>query len=286
MVKRWSLLVGVVTYVVIAYSAGILVDVVFRFLDHSIIFSNQLHTLLWGLFRMYTPALAALLSSIISGLRLRKSLLLRLPRPLWGFFAAPLLAFAVIAVAILESMALSHPPLITCPVILSLLMPRYACLALIILQAYLASLTINAFYALGEELGWRGYLQGVLEERLGLLPSSIVVGLVWGYWHAPAFFIVGFRVTIYHAGISETLAASLILFPLFTTGLAIILAIIRKLWGSIFPCAAFHGGINALTGIITATRLTVNEGLYILIVASWIIAVITYSLYKQLHRHR
>ncbi len=37
--------------------------------------------------------------------------------------------------------------------------------------------------ALGEEIGWRGLMQPLLEKRYALLVASILVGLVWGLWH-------------------------------------------------------------------------------------------------------
>ena len=38
---------------------------------------------------------------------------------------------------------------------------------------------------LGEEYGWRYYLQPVLQEKLGLRRGVIVLGLLWGIWHLP-----------------------------------------------------------------------------------------------------
>lgn len=42
---------------------------------------------------------------------------------------------------------------------------------------------------LQEEFGWRGYALERLQERWNALVSSIVVGLVWGAWHLPLFFM-------------------------------------------------------------------------------------------------
>lgn len=41
--------------------------------------------------------------------------------------------------------------------------------------------------AVGEEIGWRGYLQPMLQRRLGLLPAALIVGLIWGVWHVGVF---------------------------------------------------------------------------------------------------
>ncbi|MDT9692769.1 CPBP family intramembrane metalloprotease [Streptomyces sp. P9(2023)] len=41
--------------------------------------------------------------------------------------------------------------------------------------------------ACAEELGWRCFLQPLLRTRLGVLASSVTVGVVWGAWHVPVF---------------------------------------------------------------------------------------------------
>ena len=37
--------------------------------------------------------------------------------------------------------------------------------------------------AVGEELGWRSYLQPLLQQKNSILISSIIVGIIWGLWH-------------------------------------------------------------------------------------------------------
>lgn len=44
---------------------------------------------------------------------------------------------------------------------------------------------INMLFALGEELGWRGYLLPKLLP-LGQWPAILISGAIWGLWHAPA----------------------------------------------------------------------------------------------------
>jgi len=40
---------------------------------------------------------------------------------------------------------------------------------------------------IGEEIGWRGFLQPRLRARMGLLESGLAVGGVWVLWHLPIY---------------------------------------------------------------------------------------------------
>jgi membrane protease YdiL (CAAX protease family) len=40
-----------------------------------------------------------------------------------------------------------------------------------------------------EEFGWRGYALDRIMTPLGLLAGSIILGLLWGVWHLPLFFM-------------------------------------------------------------------------------------------------
>jgi membrane protease YdiL (CAAX protease family) len=42
-----------------------------------------------------------------------------------------------------------------------------------------------------EEFGWRGVALPLLQRRLAPIWAALVLGLVWGVWHLPAFFLSG-----------------------------------------------------------------------------------------------
>lgn len=42
---------------------------------------------------------------------------------------------------------------------------------------------------LSEELGWRGYALDPLLKRFGTLGGSVILGIIWGVWHLPLFFM-------------------------------------------------------------------------------------------------
>lgn len=48
-------------------------------------------------------------------------------------------------------------------------------------------LLLQLIGACGEEIGWRGLAQPVLEPAVGRLPAVLVTGLVWAPWHVHAF---------------------------------------------------------------------------------------------------
>lgn len=41
---------------------------------------------------------------------------------------------------------------------------------------------------LGEEIGWRGFALPRVQEKFGPLGGSLVLGVLWGFWHAPVWF--------------------------------------------------------------------------------------------------
>lgn len=42
-----------------------------------------------------------------------------------------------------------------------------------------------------EEFGWRGYAQQPLQERFGVVPASLLIGVIWGLWHLPLWVMPG-----------------------------------------------------------------------------------------------
>ncbi len=43
--------------------------------------------------------------------------------------------------------------------------------------------------AIGEEYGWRGFLLPRLIKKFSVFNSSLILGLIWGLWHYPAYLI-------------------------------------------------------------------------------------------------
>ena len=55
-------------------------------------------------------------------------------------------------------------------------------------------LVISTFFLGGplqEEFGWRGFVLDRLQKKYSALKSSLIVGIIWGFWHLPFFFLTG-----------------------------------------------------------------------------------------------
>lgn len=55
----------------------------------------------------------------------------------------------------------------------------------VLLYGFFLSLVTGAT---GEESAWRGYLFPMMKKKWGVIKGSILLGLIWGFWHAPLWF--------------------------------------------------------------------------------------------------
>jgi hypothetical protein len=171
---------------------------------------------------VYSPAISALVIVLFysgtSGLKhfLSRLLLWRIPAFWWAFLllGIPLIYFAG---AFVKGNALT---------------------AALFTQSFLEMLpAIGFMLILGpvEELGWRGMALPLLQRRFAPLWSGLVLGIIWGVWHLPAFFLSGtpqnaWGFTPFFVG---SIAVSVILTSLF-----------NRSGGSILLAMLFHFQLN------------------------------------------
>jgi membrane protease YdiL (CAAX protease family) len=112
----------------------------------------------------------------------------------------------------------------------------------------LMSLVLDAG-PLGEELGWRGCALPRLLRRHTALTASLIVGLVWGVWHLPAFFIDGLPQN----------QLSLPAFLVGSVGLSVLMTwVYQHTNGSILIAVLIHWLFNFAHGTMEAMALLVT----------------------------
>ncbi|MBO4918168.1 MAG: CPBP family intramembrane metalloprotease [Bacteroidales bacterium] len=109
-----------------------------------------------------------------------------------------------------------------------------------LLSGFVAGLTINALFAFGEESAWRGFLHRLLKGK-GFWKECLIIGVIWGIWHAPII-LMGHNYPSHPvAGVFMMVAFCMLVTPL--------MVFIRERSGSVIMAAIAHGTINALGGL-------------------------------------
>jgi uncharacterized protein len=91
--------------------------------------------------------------------------------------------------------------------------------------------------ALGEEIGWRGFLLPRLTTRFGFTVGCLVSGIVWAVWHYPAIIQGG-----YGAGTPKSY--ELFCFTAMVVASAFVLGWLRLKSQSLWPCVMLHAAHN------------------------------------------
>lgn len=269
----------IITFIVFSYIIALLLDLM--------AFKGFLTLLLWGFLRMWSVTLSIIICLIIFkedvSSNLRRFLIPTI-KSIKLYLISPLIVYLALGVYIALTIPLGLFDFSIYIELISEIIPREQARIVAFLQiisAYIAAITINAIFALGEELGWRGYLYDLLKSK-PLAIKTIIIGVVWGLWHASAIILLGYNYQVNR----------LIGIPLFTISTIFItypqLLLTIKADGNVLPSSSFHGAINSLWNLtIIATRLPIEIreillGLGFMGIISWIITnTILYLLVKR-----
>ena len=121
---------------------------------------------------------------------------------------------------------------------------------------------INTFVALGEEIGWRGFLYPQLKAGFGQRKGWLLGGVVWGAWHWPLIWLIGYEYGAAAgnpAGYAGFPVSGMLLFCVISTGLGVLHAWLYEKGGSIWAPSLLHGAFNAAAAIPLAVCLA-NTG--------------------------
>ena len=111
---------------------------------------------------------------------------------------------------------------------------------------------LNMALALGEEIGWRGFLYPHLKARFGSVTGRILGGVIWGAWHWPLIWLIGYE---YGASAMNSVGyfgfpvTGMLVFCVGTTAWGILHDWLYERSGSIWVPSLLHGAINASAGL-------------------------------------
>lgn len=99
-----------------------------------------------------------------------------------------------------------------------------------------------------EELGWRGFALPRLLKRFSPFTASLILGVLWGVWHLPSFFIGGM----------VQVGMSILLFLLNAVFLSIFVTwVFQHTNGSVLSTVLIHFTVNICASIIGVTLPTI-----------------------------
>jgi membrane protease YdiL (CAAX protease family) len=190
---------------------------------------------------MWCPALAALASCRVLG-RSFRSLAWRWPE--WQYIAAAYflpVAYAGIAYGAVWAMRLGGWNQELLGLVTQRFglrgMPVWAVFVLWLLFTATAQLILRIATALGEEIGWRGFLVPELAKQMSFTKLSLLSGIIWAAWHAPLLLFAD-----YNAGTNRWYAMTC--FTVMITSTSFIFAWLRLKSRSLWPAAILHASHN------------------------------------------
>jgi membrane protease YdiL (CAAX protease family) len=119
--------------------------------------------------------------------------------------------------------------------------PATALLLILAAQNLLLAPFLGMVVAYGEEYGWRGYLQSEL-LRVGTVRGLVLVGIIWGLWHAPII-AMGYNYPGYPI-------LGILLMTIYTIFLAFVLGYAVLKSGSVWLAAYLHALNNGAAAFL------------------------------------
>jgi membrane protease YdiL (CAAX protease family) len=139
--------------------------------------------------------------------------------------------------------------------------------------------------ATGEEAGWRGFALPRLQETHGPVKASLILGLVWNFWHFPLWLISGYS--------GPDLLLYVLAFSVCIISLTFLLTwIYSKTPNSLISIVMTHFSFNASLNLVDARGLGFASTLALLAITAGIylvIAILVWSasgMFKQKNTRR
>ena len=134
------------------------------------------------------------------------------------------------------------------------------------LVSLVLGVAITSLATFGEEFGWRGVFQNLFIREFGVVQGILLLGLIWGIWHAPLIYS-GYNFPGY------PLLGAFVLMPLLTIGFSGVFAWLTLRSGSLWPAVLAHASINSTAAGLLYWPQFEGELLtkYLLLVIPWFV---------------
>ena len=120
-----------------------------------------------------------------------------------------------------------------------------------VLVTYLATLSFLLVLGGGqEEPGWRGFALPRMQERMGPLAASVVLGVLWGLWHVPVFVLVpGYNSA--GDGVVSIAVSILVFTAVGAVGQSLLLTwLFNNTRGSVLLAVLAHASLNGASALV------------------------------------
>ncbi len=156
---------------------------------------------------------------------------------------------------------------------------------LLVLVAPLLNL-VNCF---GEEWGWRGFLFPKMRQSRSFNRTSLIVGLIWGLWHAPVIAYGHNYGKVVGTDPWGDIVLAIVAMCVFCIILTFLFGYISEKTDSVWPAVLAHGSVNGGAGLgllfltspeaanafIGPTPVGIIGAIPFILVALWIAVVVT-----------
>ena len=133
----------------------------------------------------------------------------------------------------------------------------------IVVISFFSIASANIFF-LGEEYCWRGYLQGMLQQKFGKRKGILLLSFIWETWHIPLWY------TYYKVDFIGNIVRYLAVL-----GLTIVLGYIYMKTRNLWICALVHLMNNSISGAIGSVEVN-KETLFITSKLGYLIIILSF----------
>jgi membrane protease YdiL (CAAX protease family) len=206
---------------------------------------------------MWAPALAHLLTRLVTGEGWRDVYLRPRVRQGWPYWLIAWVGPGVLTVAGLATYFLLFPQhydpelgtlreMLEAAPIAAPEINLWVMVAVQVAQAMVIAPLINGIATFGEEFGWRAYLQPkLLDGGMGPRRAMVVMGLIWGVWHWPVI-LMGHNYGLDYPG-APFLGPLMMVWLMLVVGA--LLGWLTFKAGSVWPAVIGHAALNGMANL-------------------------------------